>query len=299
MKQVNILLSAYNGETYLEEQVKSIIRQTYTNWKLYIRDDGSSDNTVAVLERLRAKYPDKIVYWRGENIGFGKSFLELLEKAEEGDYWAFCDQDDVWLPDKLFWAIEWLEQHESREIPILFHSAFTNTDEALNPQGDYLPPDYRYDFIRSITDCLHMGFSEVINAKLREMMLQGDRSVLTTHDHWAELLVMEFGHAEFDPRAATLHRRLDNSVSEGNWKNKVKWFRGAWHGDSEILPSARELMRVFGKEMKPRDRAVLKWFVYDRYSLVKSIKKAFYPHRWRPGLVSECCIRFLMLFGRI
>lgn len=299
MKRVNVLISTYNGETYLQEQVESIINQTYSNIYIYIRDDGSFDGTAKILDQLQKKYGEKLTYWLGENLGFGKSFLDILKEAEEGGYWAFCDQDDVWLPNKIEWAVEWMEKQTNHSIPLMFHSAFQNTDEQLNPRESYLPPSYSYDFVRSITDCLHMGFSAVINGTLRNMMLMGDETVLTTHDHWAELLVMEFGRVEFDSRIASLHRRLDCSLSEGTMKNRLKWLRGAFKGDSEILPSARECERVFGERMNTKDRRILNWFVYDRYHLTKSLKKAFYPRRWRPGISSEIVLRLLMLLGKV
>lgn len=298
-KQVNVLISTYNGEKYIQEQIESIKKQTYPNIKIYVRDDGSSDGTWEILDRYRKELgTERFVAVRGQNLGFGKSFLELLELADDGDYWAFCDQDDVWLEQKIADAVCWLEQNQS-DKPRMYHSAFQNTNERLEPMDAYLPPAYEYTFIRSITDCLHMGFSEVINASLRTMMLQGDQKVLTTHDHWAELLVMEFGEVYFDPKIGSLHRRLDSSISGGSMKNRIKWLKGALKGGSDILPSARECYRIFGKDMEEKDRRVLSWFVYDRYSLPKSLCKAFYPKRWRPSLSSELVMRFLMITGKI
>ncbi len=298
-KQVNVLISTYNGAKYIQEQIDSILKQTYSNIKIYVRDDGSSDETLAILKKNQEELGrERFVVIAGGNLGFGKSFMQILEIAEDGDYWAFCDQDDVWLEHKIADAVKWLEANQSQE-PRMYHSAFQNTDEQLNPQEAYLPPAYEYNFIRSITDCLHMGFSEVINAGLRDMMLQGDQSVLTTHDHWAELLVMEFGEVYFDEKIGSYHRRLDSSISGGGMKNRIKWLKGALKGDSDILPSARECYRLFGDKMQEKDYKVLSWFVYDRYSLKKAVCKACYPKRWRPSLSSELVMRFLMIIGKI
>ena len=101
-KPVNVLLSAYNGEAYIKEQIDSILAQTVPV-HLYVRDDGSTDGTLHVLAPYEAA--GKLTLLRGENAGFGQSFMMLLAAAEEGDYWAFSDQDDVWEPHKMEWAV--------------------------------------------------------------------------------------------------------------------------------------------------------------------------------------------------
>ena len=84
---VNVLISTYNGEKYIKDQIDSILGQTYSNIKIYVRDDGSSDNTCSILEEYEKT--GKIVLFRGNNVKWGKSFLTLLKKAETGAYWAF------------------------------------------------------------------------------------------------------------------------------------------------------------------------------------------------------------------
>ena len=95
MKKVIILLSAYNGEKYIREQIKSIINQTYSEIKIYVRDDGSKDQTPQILKEFADEGMIKL--YLGENIGFVKSFLWLVKNCENADYYAFADQDDVWL----------------------------------------------------------------------------------------------------------------------------------------------------------------------------------------------------------
>lgn len=302
MLKVNVLLSTYNGEIYLEEQIESVLHQTYPHIALYIRDDGSSDSTVKIIQDIQQKNPNKITLFIGKNLGFGKSFLQLLKASDSGDLWAFCDQDDIWYPDKIETAVNWFCSHPQNEFyskPMLFHSAFSIVDENLKFQSNYLPPSYDYGFIRSITDCVHMGFSEVINGTLRQMMLQANINRLTSHDHWAELLAMAFGIVKFDPEIKSLHRRLQSSVSEGTFQNRIKWFKGAWKGNSDILPCAQECFRLYAQQLSPKDRKALSWFVFSSYDIQKSICKAFYPKRWRPGILSELSIRLLMLCGKI
>ena len=105
--KVNILLSTYNGEQYLKEQVKSIQDQTYPDWQLLIRDDGSRDGTVEIIQELVAQDERIRFINQGaiENLGVIKSFHTLL-KYEKADLYCFSDQDDVWLPEKIALQVE-------------------------------------------------------------------------------------------------------------------------------------------------------------------------------------------------
>lgn len=296
MEQVNVLISTYNGEKYIKEQLESILNQSYENIKIFVRDDGSTDKTLDILKEYEQR--GKIALFTGDNLGFGRSFMTLLKLAKDGEYWAFCDQDDIWMKDKITWAVEWLKQQDDA-VPNMFHSAFYLTDEDMKIEGEYLPPSRHYTFKMAITECLHMGFSTVINKTLRDYMLKADIDNLSSHDHWAELIVMKFGKVKFDERFASYHRRLTYSLSGTSFRARLKWLKGAMKGQSEILPVAKEFDRVYGQAVNDSDCKVNRWFCYDRYNFGKSIKKAFYPHRWRSSLSSELVLRFLMLMGKV
>ena len=92
-------MSTYNGEAFVAEQLESIINQTYKNIEIVIRDDGSSDNTVGIIKEYQKKY-NNIKLYEGKNVGFVKSFFELLSLAK-ADYYSYADQDDVWIDNNL------------------------------------------------------------------------------------------------------------------------------------------------------------------------------------------------------
>ena len=293
--RVNILISTYNGAKYITEQIESLINQNYSNIRIFIRDDGSTDSTAEML--VPYVEAGKISFLQGENIGYGKSFLTLLEQASEGDYWAFCDQDDVWFPDKIKWAVEWLEQQENSK-PLLYHSAYYLGDESLNICGINKLWNENYTFAKSLTEVIHMGFSMVFNSSLRELILSADINSLTSHDHWAEILAIKFGTIYEDERIASIHRRLTDSQSSSSLYARFRWLKGALHNESEILPVAREYCRLF-RDIDDEDFRIASWFVFDKYDFKKSFRKAFYRHRWRSSLSSEIIVRGLMLIGKI
>jgi len=101
-------MSTYNGEKYLEEQINRILAKTDVDFRLLVRDDNSSDGTVAILRRYE-NHP-RFQWYGGENLGCAKSFMDLLYSAPDADFYAFSDQDDIWYPNKISSAIYLLRQ---------------------------------------------------------------------------------------------------------------------------------------------------------------------------------------------
>ena len=95
MRSVIVLLSTYNGERYLRQQIDSLLNQKNVSLRILARDDGSNDATMSILKEYADKH-DIFSYYQGENCGPAKSFLDLISKAEKADYYALCDQDDIW-----------------------------------------------------------------------------------------------------------------------------------------------------------------------------------------------------------
>lgn len=124
-----VLMSTYNGDNFVEEQVNSILEQKNVSLSLFIRDDGSTDSTLNVLKSIKTERI-KMIY-QGNNLGYGDSFFELIKKVPtDFDYYAFSDQDDYWLPEKLCSAIDKLET--KRECHKLYFSTLQIVDNKLN-----------------------------------------------------------------------------------------------------------------------------------------------------------------------
>ena len=132
--EIAILMATYNGEKYLGEQIDSILAQTYHDWHLYIHDDGSKDGTLSIIQEYVLNHPDKITLLDYPSQGGAcKNFLSLLERVE-APYYMFCDQDDVWLPEKIekkYAKIRELEK-ENHHTPIVVYSDLIVTDSNLN-----------------------------------------------------------------------------------------------------------------------------------------------------------------------
>ncbi len=127
---VAILLSTYNGEKYLEEQLDSLLLQSYQDFVVYIRDDGSSDRTVNIINQYVMKDNRFINVGNSENLGCAASFINLLRNAS-ADIYMFCDQDDYWLPNKLQRAVDYFSAIDPLQ-PTLYHCDLSVVDEKLN-----------------------------------------------------------------------------------------------------------------------------------------------------------------------
>lgn len=302
MMRVNILISTYNGDKYIKEQIDSILNQTYSNICIYIRDDGSIDNTVSIIQKSYWKEIEqgKIILLEGKNRGYRYSFVELLKIAQDGDLWAFCDQDDIWYKNKISWAVEWMLNQNNKEIPLLFHSSYELYDEQKKKiTGAYKPPEYKIDFRRAITDCVYQGFSIVMNKELRIYLLRCNIENNFSHDWMAGLIVEAFGEACFDARIAALHRRVIESQSGMSLKKRFSWMIQVLKGNSDIKNTACEFYRVYKNELEEEKKEMIRWFLLEKYNLAKAVKKAFYPKRWRQSISSEIVMRALMLIGKI
>lgn len=133
---VVICMATFNGEAYLTQQLESLLCQTYTDWVLQVHDDGSTDSTNEILERYRCLYPEKIIIMNdSKSFGSAKdNFFHILKNCS-GDYIFLCDQDDVWMPDKIKLTLKVFKSLESKldpSGPLLVHSDLEVVDKNMN-----------------------------------------------------------------------------------------------------------------------------------------------------------------------
>ena len=229
---VDILLSTYQSEKYIEEQINSIFNQTYTEWKLIIRDDGSSDSTVQIIDKYKSNYPDKVFILNDnrDNIGTVKSFEYLLNSANS-EYIMFCDHDDIWLPDKIATSILKMREVENSnpDFPILIHSDLTVIDSRedtthssfwcfsnLNPK---LLAEFNYlGVCNGITGC-----TMLINKKAREVSLPFSKEA-RMHDAWIALCVSKYGKIGYVDRPTVLYRQHEfNQIGAKEYKGLIDY----------------------------------------------------------------------------
>ena len=291
---ITVLLSSYNGEAYIAEQLDSIFAQTLPPRTVLVRDDGSTDRTAEIL----GSYADagKIRLLRGENVGFKKSFRLLLEACPEEDDFAFSDQDDLWLPDKLARAREALDSADGR-LPCLYHGAYRIADAQLRPIRNHLPPEQPYTFRRCLAENVLSGCAMAGNGALRRAMLDADWSEIDFHDWLAGAIALGLGTLIMDGTITSVHRRLRSSVTADSAMKGLRWTAGALLRDTNMKKRNAAFAEAFASLLSPEDRAILDLMTSHRFR--DRLRKAFLPGRWRYALPDEIAVRLAMLRGTL
>jgi glycosyltransferase involved in cell wall biosynthesis len=216
---VTILLCTRDGERFLGEQLASLERQTFKNWKLIASDDGSRDRTRSILAAFQKSFePGKVEIIDGPRRGATANFLfQACAENLVSKYYAFCDQDDVWDPDKLERAIGTLERIDP-DIPALYGSRTRLIDEAGNEIG-FSPlfhkrPEFRSALVQSIAG----GNTMVFNQKARELIgFCGADVDVPSHDWWLyQVIAACGGYVHYDPYPAVRYRQHAHNVIGAN-----------------------------------------------------------------------------------
>lgn len=207
---VVILLCTYNGERFLAEQLDSLESQTYQNWVLIVSDDGSTDGTLEILQKYQSKWlAGKLTIRNGPQKGFCQNFLSLACDSEiKADYYAFCDQDDVWLPNKIMVAVSHIESITTKSSAYVYCSRTYYVNEVLKTVGLstlFLRPT---SFKNSLTQSIAGGNTMVFNAAAK-MLLETIGSVnVGSHDWWIYQLVSGVGGViYYDIKPQLLYRQ--------------------------------------------------------------------------------------------
>lgn len=308
MPRVAVLMSAYNGEKYIQQQIDSILMQTYENVVLYVRDDGSSDHTLEILKRYEEK--QALVLLRGDNLGYINSFFHVMKECENADYYAWCDQDDIWIPEKIERAVKMLETDKTEyknetDKPVLYFSSYDYYDESMHYQKKGLIHPRGPSFSNSLMDCIPLGFNSVFNHEARRIMEKNIPQKCCGHDWWTYMICAAFGRVIYDRDFSSVkYRRLEQSVSPGGksfiemqvWRFK-KFFVNDYF--AKIREQLREFGQLYGNCLDEKDKKVMALFVDKHYSLLKAVKKCFYPVWFRQGMVEELMVRVLFLTGKL
>lgn len=297
-KKVAVLLSTYNGEKYLKEQLDSILNQTYPNIEIVVRDDGSKDGTVALIEEYQKKH-ENIILKAEENIGFIQSFFALLNMTE-ADFYAFCDQDDIWLENKIELAVKDLEKGDADKPNLAFgNSDYYDENMNLIKLGE---KNKTYSFLNSLYECVSQGMTMTINHKAKEMILQNIPEKCLFHDWWTYMICSGQGEIFYENETVVKYRRFQkNATAEGQSALKVLLWRiknlFSQDGMKDIRTQQVEYKKLFWDNLSVENQKLLDIFVQEKYNLFKALRKVFYPHKLRRKIVDDLMVRVLFLIG--
>jgi glycosyltransferase involved in cell wall biosynthesis len=301
MKKVNILLSAYNGEKYISAQLESLLAQTYPSIEIHVRDDGSSDKTVEIV-REYLKYPNVKLY-EGENLGFRGSFAWLLANCRDADYYAYCDQDDVWMPEKISRAVKALSKYD--DIPAIYLGDFYWGDDQCRPQWQYKNADREHTLVKYITsgDMNTFGFTEVFNERCAAGIRDRKPLVKCAHDQVNYLYCKCKGKVIWDKKPTAYYRRHGDNASPQELVGGSRLTHTLWQVKTFLLQSGRdrvyekyqEFYDVYSDVMDPKEKKIFLLYLNRGHNL----KKALYRGKYRDKKTEELMIRALFLLGRV
>ena len=211
--KVEILLATYNGERYIREQIDSILNQDYENWIVRACDDASTDKTYQILMEYKEKFPDKFIIEKRQK-GFGSAKLNFAHLIQNSscDYVMCCDQDDVWLPNKISLTLQEMKRNEKDGIPVLVHTDLKVVDAELNVLSDSFFEHSNYNKKPQYKDLLiqnHVtGCTMMMNRPLVDLVnLQKDYDDILMHDWLAAIVAAGLGKVAFVDCPTMLYRQ--------------------------------------------------------------------------------------------
>ncbi|NBL00173.1 MAG: glycosyltransferase family 2 protein [Erysipelotrichia bacterium] len=293
-----ILLSTYNGALYLEDFLISLEKQTYQNWELIVRDDGSSDDTLVILQKFSDKINKVSILKDRQNFGAKKSFSTLLnvalQSSEKYEYIMFADQDDIWSPEKIEKTYLKMKEFEKSHpsLPLLVHSDVNVVDEKLNVIASSF---WSYQHIDPTRDSLNhlllhnvvTGCTVMINRALAENVKTIPHEAIM-HDWWMAMVASAFGKIGYIDEPLMLYRQHgtnDTGAKNYGWGYFVKKFIERPNLD-RYLAQAEIFLYMYEDKLDHNSKEMLLVLKdFNSFSKFKKIKVIIKYKLWKNGFI--------------
>lgn len=289
-----VLMSTYNGQKYLQDQLESIFKQQNVDLSVIVRDDGSTDSTLDILQR----YSNRLTWHTGENLRPARSFWNLMMTAPDADYYAFADQDDVWEEHKLANACQYLEKSTK---PALYFSQTQLVDSELKPMvtRDITP---KCTFEESLLENYATGCTFVFNKALMQLARKYNPSYLTMHDYWIyRLCLVVGGDIYFDPISYVKYRQHNYNVvglSKG-WKTDLqRRYIRICKSECERSRTICELYKGYSQMMSPNILPLVEDIVNYKTSFRSKMRILFNSKLTSTKFLKNMSFRFAVIINR-
>ncbi len=302
--KVEILVSTYNGEKYLVQQLDSLLAQSYRDIAIKVRDDGSSDSTKQVLRQYEKDHSCLEVI-QGDNVGVIGSFFDLLYCiSDDSEFVAFCDQDDVWHRDKIAAAVSKLISLESHK-PSMYccRTRLVNNDLEVIGYGGI--PKRALALENALIQNVATGCTIVLNRRAADLLRakRPNLRCILMHDFWFYLVLSSLGRVYFDENAYIDYRQHDGNVigakqGLGFLHERFKrFFKG---GTSKLPDQCREFLRVYSDELSDEKKRVIQAFLDSACadSALIRLYLAFKAKTYRQSSVDTFLSRVLLVIGK-
>lgn len=300
---VNIIMCTYNGGKYVREQLQSIVNNTANDWKIFVFDDQSTDDTLEIIGQFQKKYPDKVMVninkiKKGAIVNFLSSIYGIGLKMKDNDFIMLCDQDDVWNPDKIQKTAKGMNELISEygnHMPLLVCTDVTVVDERMHIINESFRKmnHYhikRFDFSHLIMENKVQGCTVMINKSLA-LMLDRLPAGAIMHDAWLGFIAAAFGKIKYIDEPTMKYRQHQGNVQGSlEFKEDVKSKLGNLGGQRQIVMNTTgqiaEFAALYGQKLPKSILSTAKAFASlqqqnffaRRYHLVKY-------HMWKSGVL--------------
>ena len=263
---VDILMATYNGEAFVEEQVQSIINQTYTDWRLLVHDDGSTDKTMEILHRLAEEDERVVVIEDGvQRLGVARNFIHLAKQSTAA-YCMFCDQDDVWLPNKVEKMVHAIEQYNQGIPQVVYTNAFL-----WSPDRGIISDKNTLTYPTTLRQTLFLntgiqGAAAIFNRAMRELIVE-PLSYYAMHDHVLLLAGICFGEVHYLHESLMYYRQHEHNVTGNAPGSIAKKIALMWENrevrlvNKEHYEGLKAFYERFEAQIKDDDKQVIEAFL--------------------------------------
>lgn len=291
MSRVDVIMATYNGEKYVSEQIHSVLRNTDCSVYVHVFDDGSTDQTLPLLETLKKDYPGHILVYQNEtNLGVTRNFLtgisKVMSQNHEAQYFMLCDQDDIWHTDKIRKTLKRMRQMEKRygaERPLLVFTDATLVNESLETihtsffKSQHLTTS-KTGLAHILMENKCIGCTIMINRGF-ELYLRKTPKEARYHDWWLALIAATFGNISYVNCATLLYRQHGNNVVGGMdytsyIKNRMKMVKCQKESLRMNQKQAIEFYDMFDEAITMHKRMIIEEFIelFDSNFILRRLK---------------------------
>ena len=297
--KICVLLSTYNGERYLEEQLESLVRQENVDVSILVRDDGSTDRTCEILSKWQNK--GLLTWYRGGNKGFAMSFMDLLYNSGDYDYYAFCDQDDIWLPEKLETAIKHLSAIQHPNKLYCSDAFYYKNGENYGLIKKNIP---NYNIYTCLVQNIAIGCTIVFSQSLKKIITSRMPRFIIAHDFWVYQVAVMLGEVYYDRNSYILYRQHDNNQIGAqlgiyeSWKRRITNFYQLNEKCSKSL-QAKVLLECYIAEIDKEKQNIISLVANYKESIWIRIK-LFFDGRYTMGcILNNILLRLKIASGKL
>ena len=298
--KIVVLLATYNGAAFLTQQIESLIQQTTKIFRIIVRDDGSNDETLLILHRYEKDFPLLFEVHSGAQLGFVGNFLELVKRTPDDTGVAFfCDQDDVWFPNKITLTLEKM----TSERPVAVFTRCLVTDSELNATGSS-PLHRDFSFGRAVCENIITGCTLAINSQVLGFLRSSHlRSAdILAHDWWVFLVASGLGEVRFVEHF-TMHYRQHslNSLGAGSKGLKeilrrVSQFKqGRWEQKRPWV-MLEHFQELYGEQLIPENSTLLRRYLNPKGSRFFLLFSVLRRKLIRKGFLNSLVLLLSVLF---